>query len=82
MKELSVLEYLQETNLLEELARVWEVLPNTIEKLLEVLEEEELNYWSYAIEDKDEIKDYDITVLVKDINGDERYFETLETVSW
>ena len=82
MKELSVLEYLQETELLEELARVWEVLPNTIENLLEVLEQEELNYWSYAIEDKDEIKDYDITVLVKDINGNERYFETLETVVW
>lgn len=82
MKELSVLEYLQETELLEELARVWAVLPNTIEKLLDVLEEEELNYWSYAVEDKDEIKDYDITVLVYDINGDKRYFETLETVAW
>ena len=82
MRELSVLEYLQETELLEELARVWAVLPNTIEKLLDVLEEEELNYWNYAIEDKDEIKDYDITVLVYDINGNKRYFETLETVAW
>lgn len=84
MRKLSVLDYLNETGLLETIAYCGrcDYIPNTIEGLLATLEDLELNYWSYAEEDKDEIKNPKETVLVEDFLHDKRYFELYETVVW
>lgn len=83
MKTMTVLEFLKETGLDLEFERMgYEVLPLTIYDLLYFLDDAELNYWSYDLEDKDEVKDWSITVLVTDNIGRRRYFETAETIVW
>lgn len=83
MKTMTVLEFLKETELDLEFERMgYEVLPLTIYDLLYFLDDAELNYWSYDLEDKDEVKDWSITVLVTDNIGKRRYFETAETIVW
>lgn len=82
MRKLSVLDYLNETGLLETMAYcgACDTIPNTIEGLLDTLDDLELNYWSYAVEDADEIKSPNMTVLVEDFLHNKRYFELYETV--
>lgn len=83
MKTMTVLEFLEETGLdVEFEAMGYEILPLTIDDLLYFLDDAELNYWSYCVEDKDEIKTPSLTVLVRDITGQQRYFETAETITW
>ena len=55
------------------------MIPQNIDDLLNMLDLQEINFWSYAVEDKDEIKDISNTVLVYDFEGNERYFELTET---
>ena len=55
---------------------------NTIEELLMLLDENELNFWSYAPEDVDEIKDFTIIAMVQDKFNDIRYFEIEETETY
>lgn len=83
MKTMTVLEFLKEADLLDTLELMgYEDIPLTVEGLQRTLEDAELNYWSYCVEDKDEIKNPEITVLVRDMFGDARYFETAETITW
>ena len=83
MKEMTVLEFLKETEIDRELEHMgYAELPLTIFGLLDVLDDAELNYWSYDLEDKDEVKDWSITVLVTDNIGRRRYFELAETIVW
>ena len=83
MKTMTVLEFLKEADLLDTLELMgYEDIPLTVEGLQRTLEDAELNYWSYCVEDKDEIKHPTITVLVRDMFGDARYFETAETITW
>ncbi len=81
MKEMTVLEYLEKTGLLEEFAYSYgyDTIPNSIDTLMNALDDCELNYWSYCVEDADEIKDPSITVLVVD-PYEKRYFELYETI--
>ena len=51
----------------------------TIDELLMLLDENELNFWSYAPEDVDEVKDFSTMVIVQDEFNDIRYFEIEET---
>ena len=83
MKEMTVLDYLKETGLLEEFAYSYgyDTIPNSIDTLLNAMEDCELNYWNYAVEDADEIKNPSITVLVCD-PYEKRYFEIVETIVW
>lgn len=83
MKTMTVLDFLKETELDRELERMgYFNLPLTIIGLLDVLDDAELNYWSYDLEDKDEVKDWSITALVTDNIGRRRYFEIVETLTW
>ena len=83
MKTMTVLEFLKEADLLDTIEEMGYLeIPLTISGLMWLLEDAELNYWSYCIEDKDEIKSPTITVLVKDMFGEARYFETAETIVW
>lgn len=83
MKTMTVLEFLEEADLLDTLEKMgYKDIPLTIEGLQRTLEDAELNYWSYAEDEADEIKSPTITVLVRDIFGDARYFETAETIVW
>ena len=52
---------------------------DNIDELVEFLDNNKLNYWSYCIEDKTEIKDIEKTVLVEDKFRNKRYFEIEET---
>lgn len=83
MKKITVLEFLKEADLLDTIEKMgYEDIPLTIEGLQRMLEDAELNYWSYAEDEADEIKSPEITVLVGDMFGDCRYFETAETIVW
>lgn len=79
IREISVFEFMKETGILEIFANLYLEIPNSVPLLINALEREELNYWSYSIEDKDEIKDIENTVLVYDIEYGKRYFELTET---
>lgn len=52
---------------------------DTIDKLVEFLDDNKLNYWNYCIEDKTEINNMEKTVLVEDKFQNKRYFEIEET---
>lgn len=52
---------------------------DTIDKLVEFLDDNKLNYWNYCIEDKTEINNMGKTVLVEDKFQNKRYFEIEET---
>lgn len=82
VKELSVLQYLIKTKLLFDIAQDYTRIPNTINGLLNTLEDMERNFWSYSLEDVDEIDDMENVALVYDITGESRYFELTETETW
>lgn len=82
VKEMSVLHYLIKTKLLYDIAQDYTRIPNTIEGLLNTLEDMERNFWSYSLDDADEIDDMENVVLVYDITGESRYFELTETETW
>lgn len=82
VKELSVLQYLIKTKLLFDIAQDYIRIPNTINGLLNTLEDMERNFWSYSLEDVDEIDDMGNVALVYDITGESRYFELTETETW
>ncbi len=82
VKELSVLQYLIKTKLLYDIAQDYTRIPNTIEGLLNTLEDMERNFWSYSLDDTDEIDDMESVALVYDITGESRYFELTETETW
>lgn len=79
MERVYIFEYMKRTGILEDLAYSYVNIPNNVEDLLVALEREEMNFWSYSAEDKDEIKDIKNTILVYDLEGTERYFELTET---
>lgn len=80
--ELSVLQYLMKTKLLYDIAQDYVRIPNTIAGLETVLEDMERNFWSYSLDDVDEIDDMESVALVYDITGASRYFELEETETW
>lgn len=82
VKEMSVLHYLIKTKLLYDIAQDYTRIPNTIEGLLNTLEDMERNFWSYSLDDADEIDDMESVALVYDITGESRYFELTETETW
>lgn len=83
MKSVSVLQYLKMTGLLEQIEEMgYKEIPLTIEGLMDVLEDAELNYWSYSVQDIDEIKDLDKVVKVVDVQNGKRIFELEETETW
>ena len=82
VKEMSVLHYLIKTKLLYDIAQDYTRIPNTIEGLLNTLEDMERNFWSYSLDDADEIDEMENVVLVYDITGESRYFELTETETW
>lgn len=82
VKEMSVLNYLIKTKLLYDIAQDYTRIPNTIEGLLNTLEDMERNFWSYSLDDVDEIDDMESVALVYDITGESRYFELTETETW
>lgn len=82
VKEMSVLHYLIKTKLLYDIAQDYTRIPNTIEGLLNTLEDMERNFWSYSLDDADEIDDMEDVALVYDITGESRYFELTETETW
>ena len=82
VKELSVLQYLIKTKLLYDIALDYTRIPNTIDGLLNVLEDMERNFWNYCLDDVDEIEDLNKVALVYDITGESRYFELEETETW
>lgn len=65
-KSISIKEYLEKISI--------EGNPRTIDELVEITEKN--FYWSFAIEDFDEIKYWGEIELVKDCEGNERFFET------
>ena len=83
MRKVSVLQYLKMTGLLDTIEEMrYKNIPLTIEGLEYVLEDAELNYWSYSIEDESEIADPDKVVKVIDIEGNRRIYELEETETW
>ena len=83
MKSVSVLQYLKMTGLLEQIEEMgYKEIPLTIEGLMDVLEDAELNYWSYSCQDIDEIEDLDKVVKVVDVQNGKRIFELEETETW
>lgn len=83
MRKVSVLQYLKMTGLLEEIERMgYKEIPLTIEGLMELLEDAELNYWSYSVQDIDEVKDLDKVVYITDVQNGRRIFELEETETW
>lgn len=83
MRSVSVLQYLKMTGLLEQIEEMgYKEIPLTIEGLMDVLEDAELNYWSYSVQDIDEIKDLDKVVKVTDVQNGKRIFELEETETW
>ena len=79
IRVLSVFEYYKEIGILDFVLNNYTEVPNTIEGLVDLLDRDEFNFWSYSIDDKDEIKDFTNLVLVKDFADNKRYFETIET---
>lgn len=69
-KSISIKEYLEKISI--------EGNPRTIDELVEITEKN--FYWSFAIEDFDEIKYWGEIELVKDCEGNERFFETNPTL--
>lgn len=83
MKSVSVLQYLKMTGLLEQIEEMgYKEIPLTIEGLMDLLEDAELNYWSYSVQDIDEIKDLDKVIKVVDVQNGKRIFELEETETW
>lgn len=87
MKQMTVLEYLKETGLLDRVEKetFWSYIPLTIDGLLDFLEDNEFNYWSRPVEEEDLDPDFynvELEVLVKDVYGEIRIFETEETETW
>lgn len=73
---MSVVDFIIKMNLTDKLNGF---VPVLIDTFLEWLDTEKINIWSYAVEDKSEIKDINKVVLVEDIKGNKRYFETYIT---
>lgn len=69
---MSVIEYIIKMNLTNKLNGF---VPTNINTLMDWLEKNEINIWSYCEEDKSEIADMSKVVLVEDIKGNKRYFE-------
>lgn len=87
MKQMTVLEYLKETGLLDRVEKetFWSYIPLTIDGLLDFLEDNEFNYWSRPVEEEDLDPDFynvECEVLVRDVYGEIRIFETEETETW
>lgn len=87
MKVVTVLEYLKMTNLLDRIEKetFWTNIPLTIEGLMDLLEDCEFNYWSRPIEERDidpTFYSVENEVIVTDVCGHSRIFETEETETW
>lgn len=83
MRSVSVLQYLKMTGLLEQIEEMgYKEIPLTIEGLEWFLEDAELNYWSYSIQDENEITDFDKVVKVIDVQNGRRIYELEETETW
>ena len=73
---MSIVQYIIKMNLTSKLNGF---VPTLIDTFLDWLDNEGINIWSYPIEDKEEIKDINNVVLVEDLKGNKRYFETYIT---
>lgn len=87
MKQMTVLEYLKETGLLDRVEKetFWTYIPLTIDGLLDFLEDNEFNYWSRPVEEEDldpTFYSVENEVIVTDVCGNSRIFETEETETW
>lgn len=83
MRNVSVLQYLKMTGLLEQFEPMgYKEIPLTIEGLEHFLEDAELNYWSYSVQDESEITDFDKVVKVTDVQNGRRIYELEETETW
>ena len=76
---MSVVDYIIKMNLTSKLNGF---VPTEIDTLMDWLDENGINIWSYCEEDKSEIEDMSKVVLVQDIKGKKRYFETEITESY
>lgn len=79
MDKIFIFDYMKRSGILGKIGIDIVMIPQNIDDLLNMLDLQEINFWSYAVEDKDEIKDISNTVLVYDFEGNERYFELTET---
>lgn len=79
IRVLNVFEYYKEIGILDFVLNNYTEVPNTIEGLVDLLDRDEFNFWSYSADDEKEIKDFENVVLVEDLEENQRYFETTET---
>lgn len=79
IRVLNVFEYYKKIGILDFVLNNYTKIPNTIEGLVDLLDSNEFNFWSYSINDKNEIKDFKNVVLVEDLEKNQRYFEIIET---
>lgn len=79
MDKIFIFDYMKRSGILCRINIDIIMIPQNIDDLLNMLDLQGINFWSYAVEDKDEIKDISNTVLVYDFEGNERYFELTET---
>lgn len=80
---MTILQYLEFINVLETIEKMgYKEVPLTMEGLVWLLDDLELNFWSYPLDEFDEIPDDVPFTLVKDYEGNARYFELIETVTW
>lgn len=79
IKVLNVFEYYKEIGILDFVLNNYTEIPNTIVGLVDLLDRDEFNFWSYSVDDEKEIKNFENVVLVEDLEENQRYFETIET---
>ena len=79
IRVLSVFEYYKEIGILDFVLNNYTEVPNTIVGLVDLLDRDEFNFWSYSADDEKEIKNFENVVLVEDLEENQRYFETTET---
>ena len=65
-------EYYKEIGILDFVLNNYTEVPNTIEGLVDLLDRDEFNFWSYSADDKNEIKDFENVVLVEDLEKNQK----------
>ena len=72
IRVLSVFEYYKEIGILDFVLNNYTEVPNTIEGLVDLLDRDEFNFWSYSADDEKEIKDFENVVLVEDLEKNQK----------
>lgn len=65
-------EYYKEIGILDFVLNNYTEVPNTIEGLVDLLDRDEFNFWSYSADDEKEIKDFENVVLVEDLEKNQK----------